>query len=124
MRAACSISASTSSSPRSSAPSCCCWSSISTTSARNPAEILVLARSGGVFYGGLIGATLVAFWYIRRHDSPLDDVRHVRARHRAGSRHRTAWLPGGRLLLRRADERRRGASRSPIHLPPLTSARR
>jgi phosphatidylglycerol:prolipoprotein diacylglycerol transferase len=37
----------------------------------NPREILVLARSGGVFYGGLIGATLVAFWYIRRHSLPL-----------------------------------------------------
>jgi phosphatidylglycerol:prolipoprotein diacylglycerol transferase len=37
----------------------------------NPFEILVLARSGGVFYGGLIGATLVAFWYIRRHRLPL-----------------------------------------------------
>jgi phosphatidylglycerol:prolipoprotein diacylglycerol transferase len=32
----------------------------------NPDEILVLARSGGVFYGGLITATLIAFWYIRR----------------------------------------------------------
>ena len=37
----------------------------------NPGEILVLARSGGVFYGGLIGATLVAFWYIKRHRLPL-----------------------------------------------------
>ncbi len=37
----------------------------------NPGAILVLARSGGVFYGGLIGATLVAFWYIRRHQLPL-----------------------------------------------------
>jgi phosphatidylglycerol:prolipoprotein diacylglycerol transferase len=37
----------------------------------NPQEILVLARSGGVFYGGLIGATLVAFWYIKRHRLPL-----------------------------------------------------
>ena len=37
----------------------------------NPEEILVLARSGGVFYGGLITATLVAFWYIRRHKLPF-----------------------------------------------------
>jgi phosphatidylglycerol:prolipoprotein diacylglycerol transferase len=37
----------------------------------NPGEILVLARSGGVFYGGLITATLVAFWYIRRHELPF-----------------------------------------------------
>ena len=31
----------------------------------------MLARSGGVFYGGLITATLVAFWYIRRHKLPF-----------------------------------------------------
>jgi phosphatidylglycerol:prolipoprotein diacylglycerol transferase len=37
----------------------------------HPAEMFVLARSGGVFYGGLIGATIVAFWYIRRHALPL-----------------------------------------------------
>ena len=37
----------------------------------NPDEILVLARSGGVFYGGLITATLVAFLYIRRHRLPF-----------------------------------------------------
>jgi phosphatidylglycerol:prolipoprotein diacylglycerol transferase len=36
-----------------------------------PAELLSLARSGGVFYGGLILAVLVAFWYIRRHRLPL-----------------------------------------------------
>src|SRR6059036_2945724 len=33
----------------------------------DPAELLTLARSGGVFYGGLILAVLVAFWYIYRH---------------------------------------------------------
>ncbi len=37
----------------------------------NPVEILSLARSGGVFYGGLIVAVLVAFWYMRRHRLPL-----------------------------------------------------
>ena len=37
----------------------------------NPDEILVLARSGGVFRGGLITATLVAFWYSRRHKLPF-----------------------------------------------------
>jgi phosphatidylglycerol---prolipoprotein diacylglyceryl transferase len=37
----------------------------------NPGEILVLVRSGGVFYGGLISATLVAFWHINRHGLPL-----------------------------------------------------
>jgi phosphatidylglycerol---prolipoprotein diacylglyceryl transferase len=34
-------------------------------------ELLTLARSGGVFYGGLILAVLVAFWYIARHNLPF-----------------------------------------------------
>ena len=33
--------------------------------------MLSLARSGGVFYGGLICAVGVAFWYIQRHDLPF-----------------------------------------------------
>jgi phosphatidylglycerol:prolipoprotein diacylglycerol transferase len=33
----------------------------------SPADLLSLARSGGVFYGGLILAVGVAFWYIARH---------------------------------------------------------
>jgi phosphatidylglycerol:prolipoprotein diacylglycerol transferase len=37
----------------------------------SPAEILSLVRSGGVFYGGLILAVAVAFWYIPRHKMPL-----------------------------------------------------
>lgn len=37
----------------------------------HPAEIWSLARSGGVFYGGLIVSFLVAIWYIRRHRLPL-----------------------------------------------------
>jgi len=38
---------------------------------QSPAELLSLARSGGVFYGGLILAVLVAFWYIGRHAMPF-----------------------------------------------------
>ena len=38
---------------------------------RSPGELLSLARSGGVFYGGLILAVLVAFWYIARHRLPF-----------------------------------------------------
>jgi phosphatidylglycerol---prolipoprotein diacylglyceryl transferase len=38
---------------------------------QSPAELLSLARSGGVFYGGLILAVLVAFWYISRHQLPF-----------------------------------------------------
>src|SRR6476660_3494601 len=37
----------------------------------DPRELLTLARSGGVFYGGLILAVAVALWYIRRSALPL-----------------------------------------------------
>ena len=37
----------------------------------NPGDVLSLARSGGVFYGGLILAVAVAFWYIARHKMPF-----------------------------------------------------
>ena len=33
--------------------------------------LLVLLKSGGVFYGGLLLAVPVAWWYIRRHKLPL-----------------------------------------------------
>jgi phosphatidylglycerol:prolipoprotein diacylglycerol transferase len=39
--------------------------------ASNPRALLDLARSGGVFYGGLILAVAVALWYIRRIGLPL-----------------------------------------------------
>ena len=38
---------------------------------QNPAELLAVFRSGGVFYGGLILAVVVAFWYMRRARLPL-----------------------------------------------------
>src|SRR6478735_6528164 len=41
------------------------------TFGRNPRELLTLVRSGGVFYGGLIAAVIVALWYMRRHRLPL-----------------------------------------------------
>src|SRR5882762_6457739 len=37
----------------------------------DPHELLTLARAGGVFYGGLILAVVVALWYIRRVGLPL-----------------------------------------------------
>src|SRR5437764_1202597 len=37
---------------------------------RDPRELLTLARSGGVFYGGLILAVVIALWYIRRGGLP------------------------------------------------------
>jgi phosphatidylglycerol:prolipoprotein diacylglycerol transferase len=39
--------------------------------ASNPRALMDLARSGGVFYGGLILAVAVALWYIRRIGLPL-----------------------------------------------------
>jgi phosphatidylglycerol:prolipoprotein diacylglycerol transferase len=39
--------------------------------ASNPRDLLGLARSGGVFYGGLIAAVAVALLYMRRHKMPL-----------------------------------------------------
>lgn len=38
---------------------------------QNPAELWTLVRSGGVFYGGLVVAFLVAVWYVRRHKLPI-----------------------------------------------------
>lgn len=44
---------------------------------RDPREVLNLARSGGVFYGGLIAAVVVALWYLRRHRMPVWTVTDV-----------------------------------------------
>src|SRR3954462_440124 len=41
------------------------------TFVNDPSELITLARSGGVFYGGLILAVSVALWYIRRIGLPL-----------------------------------------------------
>ncbi|MGE0394628.1 MAG: prolipoprotein diacylglyceryl transferase [Vicinamibacterales bacterium] len=38
---------------------------------QSPAELLSLARAGGVFYGGLVTAVGVAFWYMWRHNLPF-----------------------------------------------------
>ena len=40
----------------------------------NPAELITLMRSGGVFYGGLIAAVAVALWYLRKHKLPMWSV--------------------------------------------------
>jgi len=36
-----------------------------------PGELLSLVRAGGVFYGGLIAASIVGFWLIRRYALPV-----------------------------------------------------
>lgn len=38
---------------------------------QHPGELLNVVRSAGVFYGGLIAAVTVAFWYMRRVKLPL-----------------------------------------------------
>jgi len=38
---------------------------------KQPAELWTLARSGGVFYGGLLLAFAVGFWYVRKHRLPV-----------------------------------------------------
>jgi phosphatidylglycerol:prolipoprotein diacylglycerol transferase len=38
---------------------------------KSPSDLLNLARLGGVFYGGLLLAVGVAFWYIARHRMPF-----------------------------------------------------
>ena len=38
---------------------------------RSTADLLSLARSGGVFYGGLILAVAVGFWYVWKHRLPF-----------------------------------------------------
>ena len=38
---------------------------------QDPGQLVTLMRSGGVFYGGLIAAVVVAIWYLRRHRMPV-----------------------------------------------------
>ena len=38
--------------------------------AASPRQLSSVVQSGGVFYGGLIGGALVAWWYARRHKLP------------------------------------------------------
>ena len=107
-----------------SAPSCCCSSPTSARSSSNPRELLTLARSGGVFYGGLILAVVVALWYIRRIGLPLWTTCDVFAPgialgHVVG---RLGCLFAGCCYGKPTTCR--GRSRSPIRSPPPTSARR
>src|SRR5262245_14050137 len=47
------------------------------TFGKNPRELLTLLRSGGVFYGGLIAAVVVALWYLWKHRMPTWTVTDV-----------------------------------------------
>jgi len=37
---------------------------------KNPGELFTILQSGGVFYGGLLGALPVAWWFARKHALP------------------------------------------------------
>ena len=72
---------------------------------QHPGEIFSLStlQAGGVFYGGLIAALAVSWWYMRRTRLPLLKTADVFAPgHRAGPRHRPAGLFLRGLLLGRA----------------------
>ena len=90
----------------------------------SPQELLSLARSGGVFYGGLILAVVVAFWYIARHrcrsGRPATCSR--RASRSATSPAGSAASPPAAATASRPTCR--GRSSSPTRWPPRTSARR
>jgi phosphatidylglycerol:prolipoprotein diacylglycerol transferase len=45
----------------------------------DPGNFLTLARSGGVFYGGLVTAVIVGLWYVRRHNLPTWEVADIAA---------------------------------------------
>jgi phosphatidylglycerol:prolipoprotein diacylglycerol transferase len=47
------------------------------TYSRSLSDLLTLLRSGGVFYGGLIAAVVVALWYLWRHKMPVWQVTDV-----------------------------------------------
>ena len=61
---------STPSSSRSSGPSSSCSSANLSYYVRNPKELFSLARSGGVFQGGLTFGVIFALWYFRRKKIP------------------------------------------------------
>ena len=90
---------------------------------QHPAEIWTLARSGGVFYGGLIVALRwSAFWYMRQAPAArLADRRRHRAGHRPGARRRPPRVPAGGLLLRQADDAAVGRH---VHRPVRREQRR
>ena len=95
------------------------------SSRSNPRELLNLARSGGVFYGGLIAAVVVALLYLRRHKLPLWTTTDVFAPGIAlGHVVGRLGLPARRLLLRTADRRAVGDHVSQRVRRARTSARR
>ena len=65
----------------------------------NPRQLLNLLRSGGVFYGGLILAVVVACWDMSIHRPSLENIRHGCTRNRARTCYRQVRLSSRWLLL-------------------------
>jgi hypothetical protein len=92
---------------------------------RQPAELWTLVRSGGVFYGVLVLAFAVGFWYVSKHRLPVWPVADAIAPGIAlGHVVRALRLPAGLAAAARGSRRCRGASRSRTRSPPAMSARR
>jgi len=49
----------------------------------NPKELIYLLRAGGVFYGGLIGGTITALYFLRKYKLPLLKLGDILAPHLA-----------------------------------------
>ncbi len=78
----------------------------------NPRSALELIRSGGVFQGGFIAATIVGIWYIRKHGLPVWRVTDMRPR-RSLSARRSAGGDASRRAAATGNRRTfRGRSRS------------
>src|SRR5581483_4211629 len=71
----------------------------------HPKSIFTLAtlQAGGVFYGGLLAAVGGLRLHRLHAYAAAEDLRHLRAGHRAGTRHRAPGLLRRRLLLRQGN---------------------
>ena len=76
----------------------------------NPGELLSIFKSGGVFYGGLMGGILVAWWYARRYDLPVltkaDNLSKTKQAKQRAAVARTLARDAGDLILFSAKSRR------------------
>ncbi len=85
----------------------------------NPGQLMSIFQSGGVFYGGLIGGILVAWWYARRYHLPGWQTADVLAP--GSSSARPSDASGASPPVAAGERRRRCPGRSPS--PTSTAAR-
>ena len=88
------------------------------------ANLWMLVRSAGVFYGGFVLAVVVAFWYMRRHDMPVWTTCDAFAPGIAVGQAVGGWAVSLRAAATGGQRTCRGASRSRTRLPRRTRARR